>query len=112
MKRLQEFVIYDFNRMKLASMIYGVRRSGGKGLGYSQKSDHQWLGPIDKPNDLSSSVSAQKELYSYFVSVADKVEVMNRSEPKIIEQEIMREIKIGDLKVKGFKETITSYSKL
>lgn len=31
---LQKFIITSFNRTKLASMIYGVSRSKGEGLGY------------------------------------------------------------------------------
>ena len=34
---LQEFIITGFNMTKLASMIYGVSRSKGEGIGYSQK---------------------------------------------------------------------------
>lgn len=32
---LQEFVMYGFNRTKLASMIYSVSISKGEGLGYN-----------------------------------------------------------------------------
>lgn len=36
-RALQEFVITDFNRTKLVSIIYGVSRKKGEGLGYHQK---------------------------------------------------------------------------
>lgn len=34
---LQNFIISDYERMKLASMIYGVSKSKWEGLGYHQK---------------------------------------------------------------------------
>lgn len=33
---LLDFIITDFNKIKLASIVYGVSRSKGGGLGYSQ----------------------------------------------------------------------------
>lgn len=46
---LREFIITCFNMTKLASIIFGVSRSKGGGLDYSQKPFNQRSGTLIKP---------------------------------------------------------------
>lgn len=62
---------------KLASMIYGVCRSKGEGIGFSQKHFNPRLGTLVKPMKPSCSTSTKKRLYSYFVPYVDKAMVLN-----------------------------------
>lgn len=74
---LQEFIITDFNMTKLASMIYGVSRNKGEGIGYSQKRFNPRSEILIKPIKPSSSSSANKGIDSYFVPDVDKAKVLN-----------------------------------
>lgn len=57
---LQEFVIVDFNRTKLSSMIYGVSRGKRECLSYHQKSFNPRTENLIKPSDSPSSSSYKK----------------------------------------------------
>lgn len=61
---LQKFIITGFERTKLASMIYGVSKSEGEGLGYHQIFFNPRTETLTKPSDSSSLSSAKKGLYS------------------------------------------------
>lgn len=64
---LQEFILTDLERTKLASLIYGVSRSRGDGMGYYQKLVNPRTETLIKPSGISSSKSTQKGLDYYFV---------------------------------------------
>lgn len=75
---LQEFVISAFKRTKIAFMIYSISRRRGEGLGYSKIFFSSRSETLIKPIEPTSSSSAQKGLYSYFVPEANKEEVLNQ----------------------------------
>lgn len=68
---LQEFFIISFNRTKLASMIYGVSRSNGEGVGHHKKPCNPRIETLIKPSNPFHSSSAKKGLYSQFVPTTD-----------------------------------------
>lgn len=57
---LQEFVIFVYNRTKLASMIYEMSKRKGEGLGYHQKPYNPRDNILTKPSNPSSSSTAQR----------------------------------------------------
>lgn len=59
-------------------MIYGVSRSKGEGLGYSQKTVNPRFETLSKPTNTSSLSSAQKGIDSYFVHVNKNEKVLNQ----------------------------------
>lgn len=60
----QESLMNGFNTIKLASMIYGVSRTKGEGLGCSKKYFNPRFETLRKPIDPSFSNSAQKGIKS------------------------------------------------
>lgn len=75
---LQKFIITGLNRTKLTSMIYGVSRRKGDGLGYFQKPFNPRSGTMIKPIEPYFSSYAQIRLDSYFVPTTDKAKVLNQ----------------------------------
>lgn len=88
---LQEFIMTDFERIKLASMIYGVSKRKGEGFGYHQKPFNTRTKTLIKPLNPSSSSSFQKGLYSQFVP-GTNAKVLNQSELITVELEVLKNI--------------------
>ncbi|XP_050919270.1 uncharacterized protein LOC127136792 [Lathyrus oleraceus] len=68
---LQNFIVSGFERTKLASMIYGVSKSKGEGIGFYQKPYNPRTDVLIKPSDPSSSSTSQKGLNAYYMSTAE-----------------------------------------
>lgn len=98
---LQQFVITGFNGTRLASIIYGVSRSKGEGLGYSER--------LNKTIKSYSLIHAQICLYFHFVPVTKKV--VNQSKPITAESEVLKKSNPMILKSKVLKETKLDTSK-
>jgi hypothetical protein len=72
---LEDFIISDIDRSKVASMIYGIYKNNGKGIGFSE----------GKPNEinLKSCMNGIKEwLKTFFVPEGAKSEAAVKSEPE------------------------------
>lgn len=76
---LQEFILTGLEITKLASMIYGVSRSKGEGMGYCQKPFNLRTKTLIKPSDPSSSKSTQKGLDFYFTLDFNNAKILNQS---------------------------------
>lgn len=90
---LWDFIISGYGRTKLASIVYGVSKSKGKGLGYPQKPYNSRFNILVKPSDPSSSSTTEKGLNAYFLSAAKKVKTMNQSELMINNSWILKDSK-------------------
>lgn len=85
---LRDFIITNLERTKLASMIYGVSKSKGKGLGYNEKCSNS-KAQLIKTSRASSLSSTQTVLKTCFVSASDKGKSQNKSEAKINESNVL-----------------------
>ena len=111
---LQEFVIFGYNKTKLASLIYGVSKIKGEGLGFHQKPYNPRIGILMKPLYPSSSSTAQKRLNTYVMLVAENGKVLNQSEPVMNDSQVLKELesKIQRSKVLSKLEPKTSKSEV
>jgi hypothetical protein len=75
--------VTGIDRSKVASMISNVIRNKGEGIGFTEE--------FDKPNTTPPPCSdcIKKSLNAYFVSEADKSEVVVQSEPKASDSKTM-----------------------
>ncbi|XP_050916206.1 uncharacterized protein LOC127131326 [Lathyrus oleraceus] len=87
---LQEFVISDFNITKLASMVYGVSKSKGHGIGFHQQPYNTRTKIFVQPSDPSSSSTAQKGLNAYFMPAVENCKVLNKSEPVMDNSQVLK----------------------
>lgn len=88
---LKNFIIYGYERTKLASMIYGVSKSKGGGLGYHQKPYNSRTNILMKPSNPSSSRTSQKGLNAYFMHAPEKGRILNQLEPVINNSQIPKD---------------------
>jgi hypothetical protein len=90
---IQKFIISSIERIKLASMIYGVSRNKGERVGFSEDTTHQSMKVLEKPIEASCSDCEQKELYPHFVPEASKAKVIHQSGPKTSESKVLNKSK-------------------
>ena len=72
---LEDFIISGIDRSKVASMIYSIYKSNGKGIGFSE----------DKPNEINLKACCEciKEgLKTFFIPKGVKLETVIQSEPE------------------------------
>lgn len=87
---LHDFLIMGINITKFASMIYGVSKSKGEGLGFHEKCQDSKTLTWKKPSEPSSSSYGDKGLRDYFVSVAESIKVLNLSESITKKSKVVR----------------------
>lgn len=88
---LQDFIEFGYDRIKLASIIYGVSKSKGEGLSYHHKLYNPRINISVKPSNPSSSSTAQKRLNAYFLLAAEKGKILKQSEPVINNSQILKD---------------------
>ncbi|KAI5434233.1 hypothetical protein KIW84_021195, partial [Lathyrus oleraceus] len=86
---LQECIISGMERIKFASIIYGVSKSKGKGMSYDKNKDKAQL---IKTSDVSPSSNSQTSKVTCFVPAFDKDKSLNKSEPKMIESKFLKKV--------------------
>ncbi|XP_050888609.1 sugar transporter ERD6-like 6 [Lathyrus oleraceus] len=83
---LQDFIMTGIERTKLASIIYGLSKSKGKGMVYNE---NKAKAQLIKTSDASPSRNSQTGLKTCFVSASDQGKSLNKSESKMIESKVM-----------------------
>lgn len=90
---LQDFIIFSYDITKLASIIYGVSKRKGEGLGIHHKPYNPRFNVSMKPLELSSSNTTQKGPNASFLPTAEKVKSLNQLEPVISNSQILKDSK-------------------
>jgi hypothetical protein len=103
---LQEFIVTGIDISKVASMIYNVRRKKGEGIGFTEE--------FGKPNTTHPPCSdcIKKGLNAYFMSEADKTEVVIQSEPEASDSKTTNISKSKNLKSKVVKNSESKTPKI
>ena len=103
---LQEFIVTEIDKSKVSSLIYIVRRNKREGIGFTEE--------FGKPKATLSPCFdyIKKGLKTYFVSEADKTEVLNKSESKASESQILNKSGSKILKSKALIKPNLKTSKI
>lgn len=109
---LQDFLKIGLNRTKLASIIYGVRKSKGEGLAFYEKCFDSKTLTWKKPLEPYSLSYVDKILNDYFVCAAESIKVLNSSESIIDKSKVLVEMEPENSRSKVLQKSEPEISKL